>query len=406
MRISRNQLLFAFSECLDYVESLVGTHHYDTAYIALHILNEMDLPYEQLQDILTAALIHDVGVFSRNTFEKIRNYAFEDEDSHSHIGYSLLKDIPYYSHFVETILYHHANYEKNKENKIPLSSYIIFLADRLTFLIKKSPKNLDLHRKYVLDTISKDMNKRFNPILYPYLKQALEKDSFWMYFKENVHKDIVKDAFKYDNTLSNFYELKNFLRLFGKVVDYKSPFTTTHSVAVSKIAPEIGAHYNLPNRSLENLEIAGLIHDIGKLAIDNEILEKPGSLTAEEYETMKTHILYTDKILKSIDGFSEIREIAISHHEKNDGSGYPNRKTEKDLSPEQKILIVSDLFTAMTEDRPYRESLSKECVLKILKEMEIENKISKDINDIVFKNIDILYKINQEVHIKAQQEYA
>ena len=405
MLVSRNQLLFAFSESLDYVESIVGSHHYDTAYIALSILNEMDLSDESVQEIVTAAVIHDVGVFSKNLYGLLKNYDFEDESRHAEIGYSLLNKIHYYSNFAETILYHHHRYDQNLFSCAPLSSQIVFLSDRLTFLIEKSPADIAIHKKYILDKVSDDMGKRFNPALFPFLERALEKNSFWANYKNGISKDIVKASFKYDRRITDHEEIKNFLILFGKITDYKSSFTAAHTTGVSRIAREIGKLYGLAHNPISDLEIAGLVHDIGKLAVDKNLLEKNSSLTDEEFETIKSHILYSHKILSKISGFKHIAQIACSHHERIDGSGYPNRRTGKDLSTEEKILMTADIFTALSENRPYRPAMKKDTVIKVLKDMELKKKICGRINATVIHHIDHLYNLNTKIQKQAYKEY-
>lgn len=403
MNISRNQLLFSFSEALDYVDSLVGSHHYDTAYITLHILRQMACSNDDIQKIVTAALIHDIGVFSKSAFNHLKSYEFEDQSFHSESGYFLLSKVKYYSDFADMILYHHTHYGKNMNANIPLSSHIIFLADRLSILINKNPKNLNAHKEKLLNIISKDMGRKFHPHLMPFFERMLNSKDFWSDFKN--HKQVVKSCFKYDTHIKTYDELKNFIVLFGKITDYKSKFTAAHSLGVSKIAFELGKQWPLPLNTIQDLEIAGMVHDIGKLAIDDAILEKPDGLTSNEFETMKGHVTYSYNILNNVNGLEKIAEIACSHHERNDGSGYPHGKVLKDLSIEQQILIISDVFTALTENRPYRKSMEKESVLKILNGMALDQKISIPVTRVLVKNFDFLYDLNSKVQREAYEEY-
>ena len=134
------------------------------------------------------------------------------------------------------------------------------------------------------------------------------------------------------------------------------------------------------------MRIAGLLHDLGKLAIPNEILEKPEKLTEEEYLLIKQHTYYTYRILQGIDNFEKIAQWAAYHHETLDGTGYPFRISEDSLSLGSKILAVADVFTALTEDRPYRESLSEEKVKDIMGKMAKYRRLDKQIIDLLFEH--------------------
>ena len=111
------------------------------------------------------------------------------------------------------------------------------------------------------------------------------------------------------------------------------------------------------------------MHDLGKLSVPEEILEKPGKLSPEEFRIIKKHTYYTYRILDVIPGFDEINRWASFHHEKLDGSGYPFRLHEENIPTGSRIMAVSDVFSALTEDRPYRMGLPRQRVVEILGQM-------------------------------------
>jgi HD-GYP domain-containing protein (c-di-GMP phosphodiesterase class II) len=112
---------------------------------------------------------------------------------------------------------------------------------------------------------------------------------------------------------------------------------------------------------------AALLHDIGKLSVPNSILEKPGSLDAGEWEVVKQHPYYSYEILRRVTGFEELSEVAAAHHEKLDGSGYFRHFRADQLSLEARILVVSDIFDALSAKRPYRDALPLEKVFEIIR---------------------------------------
>ncbi len=154
----------------------------------------------------------------------------------------------------------------------------------------------------------------------------------------------------------------------AEVVDAKSPFTYRHSNGVAEAAQAIGATLGLAQHELDMLRRAALLHDIGKLSVPNSILEKPGKLDSDEWEVVKRHPHYSHEILRRIPGFGELSEIAASHHEKLDGSGYFRGYDEERLSLPARILAVADIYDALAAKRPYRDSLPLERVLHIMEQ--------------------------------------
>lgn len=153
---------------------------------------------------------------------------------------------------------------------------------------------------------------------------------------------------------------------FAEVIDAKSPFTYRHSNGVADAAVVIGRRLGSSDAEITFLRRAALLHDIGKLGVSNTILEKPAQLTAAEWSTMKRHPYHSREILRRISGFEELSEIAASHHEKLDGSGYYRQLRADQMSPAVRILVVADIFDALTAQRPYRDALPLDTVLRML----------------------------------------
>ena len=153
---------------------------------------------------------------------------------------------------------------------------------------------------------------------------------------------------------------------FSDVVDAKSSFTYRHSLGVTDAASKIAEQLGLSEQRKTMVHRAALLHDIGKLRVPNSILDKPGKLDAEEWRVVQEHPRLTREILSRVGPFQELAVIAGAHHEKLDGSGYPNRLTMSDLSIESRIIAVADIYGALTEDRPYRSGMAVEQALAII----------------------------------------
>jgi putative nucleotidyltransferase with HDIG domain len=162
--------------------------------------------------------------------------------------------------------------------------------------------------------------------------------------------------------------IDNICFAFADIIDAKSPFTYQHSKGVAAAAIEIAGYFGMSDQDKRQLRRAALMHDIGKLSVSNEILEKPGKLTAEEWKVVRDHPYYTFEILKRIPAFKSFSSDAAAHHERLDGSGYWRQLSGPDLSVTARILAVADVFDALRAKRPYREALALERVFEIMRE--------------------------------------
>ena len=153
------------------------------------------------------------------------------------------------------------------------------------------------------------------------------------------------------------------------------------------------------------MEVAGNLHDMGKLAIPNSILNKPGKLTREEMAIMKSHTYYTYYVINTIGGIQQIAEWAAYHHERLDGSGYPFHCTEAELSTGARIMMVADIFTALAEDRPYRKGMSKEGIIQIIKQFSDRRLLDDRISNLLFENYEEIFSYVAEKQAIAREFY-
>jgi putative nucleotidyltransferase with HDIG domain len=157
------------------------------------------------------------------------------------------------------------------------------------------------------------------------------------------------------------------LTALARTVDAKSPWTAGHSERVAKTAIEIGRVLGLSNDESENLHRAALLHDIGKIAIPANILNKPGRLTDEERQLVEAHPSTGARILEPIQAFESVIPAVLQHHERYDGKGYPNGLAGEKISLAGRIMAVADVYDSLISDRPYRSGMDKERVLKVIK---------------------------------------
>jgi PAS domain S-box-containing protein/putative nucleotidyltransferase with HDIG domain len=149
----------------------------------------------------------------------------------------------------------------------------------------------------------------------------------------------------------------------GKTVEIRDPYTAGHQRRVSELACAIGRDLGLPDMQIDGLQVAGLLHDIGKISIPAEILSKPTRLSETEFALIKSHPTVGYDLLKPIQFPWPVAQIVLQHHERMDGSGYPQALTGEHLLPEAKILAVCDVVEAMESHRPYRPALGIDAAL-------------------------------------------
>lgn len=159
------------------------------------------------------------------------------------------------------------------------------------------------------------------------------------------------------------------LTALARTVDAASEWTAGHSERVASYSEQLGRRLGLPETEVERLRRGGLLHDIGKLGVPSHILEKPGKLTAEEFQAMQQHTLVGAKILEPIVTFSDIIPLVLHHHERIDGNGYPMKLAGSAIPYGARIMAVADTFDALTSDRPYRDGMPLEQALGILLEI-------------------------------------
>lgn len=176
-------------------------------------------------------------------------------------------------------------------------------------------------------------------------------------------------AFANSELLKELKELNvGTLYALARTVDAKSPWTAGHSARVAQITIDIAKVLGLPQKLLDDLQRAALLHDIGKIGIPRSILDKLGKLTVEEYDIIKSHPSIGASILSPIRAYASIIPIVEEHHERYDGKGYPFGKSGEQIHLSARIMALADTFDAMVSDRPYRAGLAREQAMRIIRE--------------------------------------
>ena len=308
---------------------------------------------------------YDGTVYFANAYDSNTLYSMDPSEQN-------IKKLPFYTDVTNVILYHHENADgtgpfRKKWEEIPLFARIIHLCDTIDIIGNTGgydQQNWEQAKAYLV----KYENTIFDAECVKAFLEVFSEEKFADMGGEELEKRLWEKVPR-KKQFCDEKTCKDLADFFAQIVDYKSEFTGMHSIGVAKKAAALAEHLGYDRLDIQKIYLAGALHDIGKMAIGNEILEKPGRLTDEEFSKMKNHAGYTYMILSEVEDFEEIRDWAALHHEKLDGSGYPFGKTAEELNEPERILACVDIYQALTEDRPYKKGMTHEQACGILEDM-------------------------------------
>ena len=388
----------ACSYALDCIEAelvnIKNKHGKRVAYISVCMAEYWSIQGEALQDLAMCALLHD-NALTQYISEELKkdsvidlkkDLSEEKTNLHCIYGEKNITKLPFKTDVSNVILYHHENADgtgpfQKKWNEIPLFARIIHLADIID-IIRNSIDSDDNSWDFMCQYLSKNKDSLFDSECVNAFFHVFTKESF-MCLSDDSFETKLWEAIPREKLVFDWEMCKDVADFFAKIVDYKSSFTSRHSIGVAEKASMLAQYMGYDSITVQKMYLAGALHDIGKMAVGNEILEKPDKLTDDEFSKMKNHAGYTYLILSEVNDFEEIRDWAAFHHEKLNGKGYPFGKTAAELNEPERMMACVDIYQALTEDRPYKKGLSHEKTCDILDDMAQKDFIDSDISKII-----------------------
>jgi HD-GYP domain-containing protein (c-di-GMP phosphodiesterase class II) len=231
-------------------------------------------------------------------------------------------------------------------------------------------------KKIALNNIIKSVNESLYIPLNGYKKQIGN-----LIFHTNGNTVFTEESFRiavyYSKLISLFLKIENMNEFQSnvqkqiivaliKMMEHHDTYTKGHSQNVAELAEDFSKFLGYDKNFLNRIYWSGMVHDIGKIIIPQDVLNKPAKLTHDEYDLIKKHPVYAFEVLHEIDNLKDISHIVKHHHERVDGRGYPDNLSDTDIPVESKILCLVDTWDAMTRNRSYRKALSKEVAKKEL----------------------------------------
>jgi len=409
------EMIICLSEAIDLISQEVNGHHKRVAYIANSIATEMGLSEQEQRDLIVAGALHDAGAFSLRErlnaleFEESCEYDQGEKSEHAEMGYKLIKRFKPFAKIAPLIRYHHVLWDGGKGAEIdgdviPIGGHILHLADRVDVLINKKIDILN-QKDDICRRIERESNEMFIPEAVEAFLSLAKKEAFWFNTTSSNLTRILAKKSGSERINLNLDGLLSLARLFSDIIDFRCQFIATHSSGVAASAEILAELAGFKRKECVMMKVAGYLHDLGKLAVPPEILNKPAKLTKREFNIIKQHPFYTYRILDRVNGLEEINHWAALHHERLDGTGYPFHYNEDYLPIGSRIMAVADVFTAVSEDRPYRKGMRKDKVLNILKDMSSESALDAEIVLIIEQYYDEINRVRQFAQNQEIKKY-
>ena len=403
IHVELRQMVIAIETAVSMVGMNDTNHGKRVGFIASQIGHQLGFSDQDLQFTFDLGMLHDCGVSTEQMHANLVNhFDWEEAYAHCEIGYHLLKEFGPLAKFSIPIRYHHTAWKDL--GQLDVSAYyarlanLIYLSDRIDVLgAAHYETDILLMRGNVVESILRYAGTLFDPELVDAFLKVQKYESFWIALENRHISRYVWDMGKFKNKARlSMRQLKHLSLIMAYIVDQKSPFTAQHSAGVAALSRYFAEKKGLTQIQCDKVEVAGLLHDLGKLHTPDRILDKPGPLSDAERSIMNQHSYETYEILRHIDGLEDIARWAAYHHEAINGAGYPFHPTGIELDVESRIIAVADIFQALVQDRPYRLGMQLNDVLAILEKFAADGKIDPTVVALAKEDGEKCFQIARE----------
>lgn len=388
MRIALKSALMLTTRVIQIINPELQLHMQRTALIALELAQASGLSRPQQQTVFCAALLHDIGVLGDKRAFSSLNAIDNLNDPHQHRGAEMLAGLTTLAPILPIIRDHHFS----PHHRGSLEQHIVYFADVFERLLAGN-KGGSAYQPDIIITQFRTLYKAIDPSLCQTLCQLAQKEHFWLHLNPGHIQRMLEIIGPINDVYMGIDGLKDICLLIANIVDTYSSFTATHSLKVGQISRALAAWMNQPELECRKIEIAGYLHDIGKVYIPLAILEKQGELNDKELLQVREHSYMTGEILSAFSELGDIVNWAANHHEKLDGSGYPLHLSGDYLQLADRIIAIADIFTALTEDRPYRPGMSRQQALRLIEGDVTNGALDKDVYRVLHQHAEALHAI-------------
>lgn len=372
----------------------VVEHGYRVAYMVYKMLSlTQEYQEYELADIIFLVTLHDIGACHTDKGNDIFQYETKQYMPHSIYGYLFYKNLSPQEELARVILYHHSDDSNLTElgGREKQLTGVLKIADRADIYSQALLDKFDSSKFRKLSGVS--LSKEGLELFY----RAIEEFDILHQIKGTAYREEL-DIFLEEYMIFSNEEKKRYLEMLMYCLGFRSYNYVVNAVTCICICEALGEKMGLLPNEKEILYYGALLHDLGMLYMPVEIVEAPRQLTAEERKMVMSHVqlaadLMRDRVKK------EVLDVIVAHHERGDGSGYPNRLTDAGMNKMQRILQAADTVTALINDRKYRTRKSKQEVIAILNEEAARGKLNRQV-------VNTLITFYDEIYDKARKEEA
>lgn len=370
LAVNLGNIVLSLSDALDLAFSSLAMHQQRTAYTVWELGQRAELAPRRIQDLFLAALLHDIGALALEDKKSLHDNETMDVETHCVRGERFFRSNPWLVSGAVSVRHHHtpwSAWDGRKDTPEAFDSQLLYLGDVLERSIER--RVFILHQEEGLrDRIRSMGGVEIAPEVVDLFLEVSRREEFWLNLTSSRLYSLLLHHGPFRTVQIDIATIRLYAGLLGMVVDFKSPFTSTHSSGVARCSALLASAMGMSEEETAMMETAGLLHDLGKLTVPNSILEKTAALTPAEFAVIKQHAFYTHSVLDTIDGLQPIAEWAAFHHERLTGDGYPFKREGRGLNLGARILAVADVFTALAEDRPYRRGMDAGSIVSILRD--------------------------------------
>lgn len=405
MKVNLHRALCSLTSALDFVGVDEVHHGKRVALMAASVAVELGWDDKNCAEMLHAGLIHDCGVSrTREHRQLTETLEWEGAQEHCSRGEAFLLACPPLARFAPMVRWHHTRWEELLTLPIAApdrqAANLIFLVDRADALLAPYYSGQTLKNEIlweypqIVGRLADLGGKLFAPEIVEAFRRAAERESFWLAMDPSYIDSEVEEALNQTGSAElDTGDAVAIAGLFARTIDAKSRYTLEHSTRVARIARYLAENNGIRGETLDKIEIAGLLHDIGKLRMPETIIDKPSELSVEERAIMMRHSYDTGHILRRVFPGEPIAEWASLHHENLLGSGYPFHRPASEIPREAQLIAIADIFQALSQDRPYRGPLGCAQVLAEIDELQAQGRVDAEMVELLRAHVEHCYSL-------------
>ena len=390
---------------LNYVDPRLTDHGRRVAYLTYRVLRRQGtLSDEQLEQLILLALLHDIGAYKTEEIDNMVRFETASVWEHSIYGHLFIKYFSPLADMSPALLFHHAGCGElgGIRASIRETAQIINVADRFDILTQTS----DLSPSEFKGQFTQAEDQRFDASTL-----ALFFHNGWEHLFDGMDDNPEFQRLLFGRELDR-ERMHAFISMLALTIDFRSAQTVAHTQISTKACLSIAEYLDMDERERDGIFASVMLHDLGKISTPLHILEKPGKLDTQEKAIMEKHVDAGEALLAGVLDECGLL-MAVRHHERLDGSGYPKGLTAKDLTTGQRLVAVGDILSALCSARTYKEAYPKHKVMRIMGKMAADGLIDSDITAVVLAHYDVIIRKMKEatlpalkLHSQIQAEYA